>query len=505
MLRYAGTVEAPDFPSGLDWLNAARSISIKELSGKVVLLDFWTYSSINCLSIIPDLKRLERKYRGELVVIGVHSAKFETERKTRHVRQAVLRYGVKHPVLNDPGMVLWRQYGIHAWPTVAVIDPQNKVVGSISGEAAYEPLDQVIHDMIADFDSRRMIDRRGFDVRPDPDPADPLILSFPGKLVADSVSDRLFIADSGHNRIVLAGLEPEGEILDVVGSGQTGLVDGGFEDCAFNHPQGMALDGELLYVADVGNHAVRMVDFGRRCVQTLAGNGTRRRPLHAVEQLATSTPLSSPFDVELAGGSLWVAMAGSHQVWRLDLEEPRIDPWIGSGAEGRIDGPWSEAALAEPSGITTDGARLYVVDSETSSIRAATVGSSERVDTIVGVDLFEFGDQDGFGDEVRLQHPLGIAISEGILYVADTYNNKIKKIFPKTRAAVTLAGGLEAGHRDGDKPLFDEPGDISVWRGYVYVADTNNHAIRVIDIQTGRTHTVSLRRVEDPGQAIVAR
>lgn len=381
MPEYAGDVRAPDFPPDADWINTDRPLTLRDLRGKVVLLDFWTYCCINCMHILPDLKRLEHKYAAELVVIGVHSAKFTAERDTGNLRQAVLRYEIEHPVINDPQMYLWRQYAVRAWPSVVLIDPQGKVIGGYSGEGIYEPFDQIIAKVMASFDREGLIDRRPLNLLREADREPQSLLSFPGKVLADAASGRLFIADSNHNRIVVASLV-DGAVQEVTGG--------------FHHPNGLALDGNYLYVADTDNHALRRVDLTTRQVETLAGTGRQ------------GDPLNSPWDLVLNDGVLYIAMAGPHQLWRLDLATRELAVYAGSGAEARIDGPLLTCALAQPSGITTDGCRLYFADSETSSIRSADLDPEGLVTTIVGEDLFDYGDIDGSGAAVRLQHPLGV-------------------------------------------------------------------------------------------------
>jgi DNA-binding beta-propeller fold protein YncE len=211
--------------------------------------------------------------------------------------------------------------------------------------------------------------------------------------------------------------------------------------------------------------------------------------------------LSSPWDLALDGGWLYVSMVGTHQVWRINLGDGRVSLWAGSGFEGAVDGLRADADLAQPSGLALDGAgRLYFADAESSSIRWTHVdGEIEWLGTLVGGQgsLFAFGDVDGVGDEVRLQHPLGVAYDNdaGALYIADTYNHKIKRLDPETRRVDTYLGG-ERGWRDGADPLFYEPSDLDLAGGQLYVADTNNHAIRVVDLQTGETRTLALRGIE---------
>jgi thiol-disulfide isomerase/thioredoxin len=495
--EYEGKVNAPDFPEGIAWLNTDRPLSLRELRGKVVLLDFWTYCCINCMHVIPDLKRLERKYANELVVIGVHSAKFTNERDTDNIRQAILRYEIEHPVVNDKDMAVWQQYAVRGWPTLMLIDPAGKVVGGQSGEGTYDLFDQAISKLIKTFDARGQLDRSPLKLKLERHRAPTSMLAFPGKVLADEKTKQLFIADSNHNRIVVVSLE-DNAVKETVGAGEAGYSDGDFESATFDHPQGMAFDAQsnTLYVADTENHAIRAVDFNKRAVATIAGTGEQSRQRVTFGGQGKQIALNSPWDLTLHDGLLYIAMAGPHQLWRMNPKTGGIAPYAGSGREARIDGPLDSAALAQPSGITTDGKKLYFADSEVSSVRSADLDPGGRVETIVGEDLFEFGDKDGKGAAVRLQHPLGVVYHEGALYVADTYNNKIKRVSPKDKTSETFAGTGEGALRDGERAAFDEPGGLSVAFGKLYVADTNNHAIRVADLKTRRVETLQIKGLE---------
>lgn len=486
-------VRAPEFPKGMEWLNTSQPVTLASLKGKVVVVDFWTYCCINCMHVLPDLKRLEHKYANELVVVGVHSAKFDTEKDTENIRQAILRYEIEHPVVNDNQMRVWQLWGVQAWPTVFLLDPEGKVAGYTSGEGIYHPFDQAISQLITEFDAKGLINRERihFDLERDKMPAMPL--SFPGKVLADQASNRLFIADSNHNRIVITTLE--GAVLEVVGSGKLGFKDGSFTEACFDHPQGMALDGNTLYVADTENHALRKVDLMAKMVSTLAGTG-KQADRNSTVGKGPDTALNSPWDLVAHQGVLYIAMAGPHQLWRMDLTTGLIGAYAGNGREARVDGPLRSASLAQPSGITTDGQKLYFADSEISSIRSADFDPNGKVETIVGLDLFEFGDVDGVGPSVRLQHPLGVTWYEGVLYVADTYNNKIKRIIPQTQVATTFLGNGKEGYQDGKEPLFNEPGGVSIAGGKLFIADTNNHVIRVADLATKEVSTLKLEPEE---------
>jgi len=487
---FAGDVPAPDFPAGLDWLNVDQPLSLADLRGKVVLLDFWTYGCINCMHIIPDLMKLEEKYADELVVIGVHSAKFENEGQTDNIRNVILRYELEHPVVNDNEFQIWSQYGARAWPTLVLIDPDGNVLGYHSGEGIYQPFDNIIGKMIAEFDELGRIDRTPLDLKLEQDSLVDSPLLFPGKVLLDEASNRLFISDSNHNRIVVSDLE--GNVLEVIGNGLAQLKDGDFETASFFRPQGLALvNGDTLYVADTENQAIRKIDLQAGQVETVAGTGDQVYTQPTKGQ-ALSTPLNSPWAVLYHDGRLFIAMAGQHQIWVYTPEDGLIDGYAGSGREELEDGRLTQGGLNQPSGLATDGQLLYIADSEASAIRTADLDPDGRLETIVGTGLFDFGDVDGTGDDVRLQHPLGVVYKDGDLYIADTYNSKIKIVDPESQSSSTFLGGNEAGWRDGSEALFDEPGGLSIGEDKLYIADTNNHVIRVADLNSREVSTLVL-------------
>ena len=483
------SVPAPELSGGASWLNVSKLLTLADLRGKVVLLDFWTYCCINCMHIIPDLKKLEAKYPKELVVIGVHSAKFQNEREAENIRQAILRYGIEHPVINDSNLAIWQAYGARAWPTLVLIDPEGNIVGSDTGEGHYEILDKLIGKLVSEFRSKNLINEKPIPLSLEKYKLGPSSLSFPGKILADETSNRLFIADSNHNRIVITNLE--GEVLDIAGNGEIGRGYGAFKDASFHHPQGMALQGDNLYVADTENHLIRKLDLKSKTVKTIAGTD-KQAAFMDTGGMGTFSSLNSPWDLVYLDGRLYIAMAGAHQIWVMDLETTVFQPFAGSGAEGRTDGLLDKSALAQPSGITVSGKRLYFADSEVSSIRYVDLEKKE-VKTVVGQDLFVFGDVDGKGDEVRLQHPLGVFNHNGLVYIADTYNHRIKVLNPLDRTCRTFAGNGKAGYVDGKDARFYEPGGLSIARNKLYVADTNNHAIRVLDMKTKEVSTLQIK------------
>ena len=496
---YAGTTPAHDFPQGLDWLNSADPISLSQLRGKVVLLDFWTYGCINCIHIIPDLKRLEAEYPNELVVIGVHSAKFLNEGETANIRNVVLRYEVEHPVVNDRDFAVWRSWGANAWPTTVLIDPAGNVVGGHSGEGVYEVMQPIIASLVSEFEQRGLLDRTPIEFAREVDGRSETALSFPGKVFVDPNTGTLYIADTGHHRVVAA--DPvSGDVVAVYGSGRAGYRDGGASDAMFDSPQGMALspDGRILYVADTNNHAVRSIELATGTVATALGTGEIGWP--PVGGSATAVSISSPWALEQKDGKLYIAMAGHHQIWEMDLASDVAQPLVGNARESTTNGPLDQAELAQPSGLAFDDAGLlYVADSESSAIRSAQVGRSDGVTAVVvgsDANLFEFGDIDGVGTEARLQHPLGLAYAaDGFMYVADTYNSKLKRIDLARREIATFLGG-EQGWQDGAEARFYEPGGLAAAGNLLFVADTNNHVVRIVDLTAATATTLVLKGIE---------
>src|SRR5262245_50254703 len=329
-------VRAPEIKGGRGWLNTDKPLSIAALKGKFILLDFWTYGCINCIHIIPDLKKLETKYANQLVVIGIHSAKFQNEKETENIRRIILRYELEHPVYNDADFKVWQSYGVRAWPTQVLIDPKGYIVGGVSGEGNYEVIDSAIAKLSQEFRKRGELNEEPLKLVPERAKVGDLPLAFPGKLLADAQSDRLYISDSNHNRLVVTKLD--GSLIETIGRGNVGAVDGSFDTATFYRPQGLALAGDYLYVADTENHLIRRVDLKKRLVETIAGTGQQSRE-RSPKGSARSVALSSPWDLQLIRQTLYIAMAGPHQIWQLDLEKNEVSTFAGSGREERMDGP----------------------------------------------------------------------------------------------------------------------------------------------------------------------
>ena len=433
MTTAVGRVRAPELRGAGGWLNTDHPLALRDLRGRVVVLDFWTFCCINCLRVIEELRPLEERFGERLVVIGVHSPKFPHESDHAAVGRAVARHRITHPVLDDPELETWQQYGVRAWPTLVVIDPDGYVVAMASGEGNGPALAGVIEQLLDG--------RSDLAVGPAFTPvalSSETTLAFPGKVASDGGS-RLAVADTGDDRVLVCDLD--GAILQEFGG--------------FQQPQGVRFDsGRLLVCNTVAGElvAISLTDGARSVL---------------------ASGLRSPWDaLVLADGRIAVAEAGLH---RIVAVEPggAVDTLAGSRAEGLRDGPALGAHLAQPSGLTAlAGGAIAFADSEVSALRVLRDG---RVETLVGTGLFEWGTANGDRDTARLQHPLGVAaMPGGSIGVADTFNSLLRVWENGALRTVLLS-----------EPL-DEPGGLDgLPDGRLVVADTNHHRVVTVDVRSG--------------------
>lgn len=508
-------LQIDDFETGLEWLNTEGPLSLKkELAGKVVVLDFFTYCCINCIHILPDLHQLEKRHSVQdgLVIVGVHSAKFPNEKVLDNIRSAVLRYDICHPVVNDSEARLWHDLEVTCWPTLVLLGPCGNLLFSLVGEGHRDRLTLFTDCVLRHYGAQGLLKPHTVGIKLYRDSLPPSILSFPGKVSYDNSRNRLAIADTGHHRILV--VSSTGNLLHVAGGPESGRQDGALNEASFNSPQGVAIKGDIVYVADTENHLIRKIDLSEGKVSTLAGVGTQGTDKEG-GAMGPEQPISSPWDLTLgtAGGVednvLWIAMAGTHQIWALFLADGKLPKgsdskaatcvrWAGSGSEENRNNSYPhKAGFAQPSGLASAPQEpwscLFIADSESSTIRTLALKDG-AVKSLVGgerdpMNLFAFGDVDGKGVDAKLQHPLGVAwaAEQSLLYVADSYNHKIKVVDPKKKLCTTLAGTGEVGNTVGpefDKSCFNEPGGICVSDGekLLYVADTNNHQVKVLDL-----------------------
>lgn len=506
-------VHAPELDGALAWLNIHRPLSMRELRGQVVILDFWTYCCINCMHVVPTLRELERRYRDQpLVVIGIHSGKFSAERDPERIAAAIGRYGVEHPVAVDDDMLIWARYAIRSWPTLVVVRPDGRIAAVAPGEPALETIDAFIAGVLAEARESGTLAERPpvLDAAP---PQDREPLCYPGKAVV-LPDGRLAISDSGHHRVIVC--ERDGEVRQVFGSGVRGLADGPSDEAAFDDPQGLcwhptpgsspeASSTGAIYVADTRNHAIRRLNLEAGTVTTVAGTG--QLGLGAPERVASArkVALRSPWDVCSVGDAIYVAMAGNHQLWRFWPDRGDIEVYAGSGVEALIDGDVKKSAWAQPSGLCEKDGILYVADSETSAVRAVDLERG-MVTTLAGLGLFDYGDGEGDTDAALLQHCLSVAVDSSGVFIADTYNGKIKR-WTARDGGLHGTSSAQRPSADGDIcTLLDglhEPGSVAVAPdGALIIADTNAH--RLLEIQGDREIEIAVRGAPRARQGALA-
>lgn len=464
-------VRAPEL-RGRGWLNTGgREVTLADLRGRILILDFWTFCCVNCLHVLDELRALEERFGDVLVVVGVHSPKFAHERDPAALAAAVERYGVAHPVLDDPELITWQQYAAKAWPTLCVVDPAGYLVASMAGEGHAEGLARLIEELIETHEAAGTLHRGDGPYVPAPPLATEL--RFPGKaLVTD---DGVWVSDSAQHRIVQLAADAQ-TVVRRVGSGARGRTDGPAAEASFSEPQGLCLlpprvaeqVGYQLVVADTVNHLLRGVRLGTGEVTTVAGSGRQWRSgqIDGYDHDSLAVDLSSPWDLAWYDDRLVIAMAGIHQLWWFDPVRRTAGVYAGTTVEALRDGPLPDVWMAQPSGlsVSADGATLWIADSETSALRYVRDG---QLQTAVGQGLFDFGHVDGPAGQALLQHPLGVcALADGSVLVADTYNGAVRRLDPATATVSTVESGLA------------EPSDVVVTGdGAVLVVESGAHRL----------------------------
>ncbi len=477
-------IHAPNLNAeNLPWFNTHASLDLADFKGKLTILDFWTYCCINCIHVIPTLKRIEEKFPESVVVVGVHSPKFPGEKNTKNLEQAIHRYQIEHPIVQDVDFTIWKNYAIRAWPTLVLIGPDGYILEQYEGEPNPDKLINTIAKLVQDLHSQKELFGNAGDLLALEKQPDNKTLSFPGK-ISYSMEDKEFaIADCNHNQIITA--DREGQITRRIGSGGAGDANGVFEEAEFFRPQGLCFQNGIIWVADTENHLLRKIDLRKEKVETLAGNGKQGTSLKRGN--AKEVPLSSPWDVSLADGWLYFANAGTHQVGVFHVDEGTVQPFAGTGGEGLADGPRFMGAFAQPSGLSVGENKLFLADSETSAIRSVRLDEFGFIATYIGKGLFDFGDCDGKGKQALLQHPLGVHYSKGKVYIADSYNHKIKVLDLKTQSVSTVRASVEIVCDDKTCTQLWEPAGVFELKNQLYVSDTNNHRILKIDMESGKT------------------
>ena len=479
-----GITRAPDLDRpGLVWFNTPGPLSLVDLRGRIVILDFWTSCCVNCMHVLPTLRLIEETFPDEVAVIGVHSPKFAAEREALNVGLAVARHGIRHPVVHDPLLSIWEDYAVRSWPTLVFLSPDGQVIGQVSGEPSPDALVAGIAHMITQFRQDGSLDPGVLPLTS----SSPMgySLRFPGKIKPCPGPSPLWaVADAGHHQIVL--FNDGGEEVLRYGSGQPGLEDGAAQ-ASFRDPQGLACDNDAIWVADTGNHALRRIDRASGLVSTVAGTGLRGAALGSGAVDGQGTALASPWDVEIVDGQIFFANAGTHQIGVYDPATARVWLAAGTGGEALGDGPAQQALLAQPSGLALGEDGLYFADSETSAVRRLTLGASPQVETLVGQGLFQFGHDNGPLAEATLQHPLAVAVVDGAVLVVDSYNDCLRRL--------DLDKGVVEDLDLGDcadevcLPLGQPAGLTAAGPGRLLLSDANNHRIVEIFTDLGQYRT----------------
>ncbi|MFT6106414.1 MAG: thiol-disulfide isomerase/thioredoxin [Rickettsiales bacterium] len=431
--------------------------------------------------MIPEIKNLEMEFDNKLTVIGVHSGKFDNEKETSSIRKAVLKYDITHPVVNDADFKIWDGFKVSSWPTIVLIDPEGRVVKKYEGEVSSSVIRKDVKNLIKKY--KYQLNSAGLPIVLEKNKIVDNVLNFPAKITLAkgfsykniSKTNALVIANTGKHNIILTSFN--GKTLLEIGSGDSGFEDGDFDNSSFNSPRGLIFEKNILYVADTGNHALRKIDFGTGKVTTIIGSG-RRGKIIGVKNKIKDISLASPWDLEFFPdkNNIIIANAGTHQLLKYNISKKTISPFVGNGKEDLIDGKYPKNSLAQPSGISAHGEKLYFVDSESSALRM--VDKSGKLTTLIGRGLFDFGYKNGDSKKALMQHPVGLVAVDSGIYIADTHNHVIRKYNFKTKQIYDYSGGLKgSGVGNREETRYDEPEDIIAVKGNFYVADTNNNRI----------------------------
>lgn len=467
---------APEFPSNLEWVNLLAPLRMSQLRGKVCALAFVNAGSAWCQQRLNDLAHLRARHGDRLHVVAVHVPKFEHERDVRRLGKRLGRQKFEFPIAHDADWALWQHYGIEAWPTVVLIDGEGRIRERIVGDGAIRELDARVSQLGEELVPRSL----------NPDPIEMrrggephLPLRFPTGIAVSG--NYLYVVDSGHHRVLEC--DQGGRVLRQFGSGGSGFIDGPMELAAFNRPQAICVQRDMLYLADAGNHAVRRIVLRSGDVETICGAGRPGVPNVGPVADPRMVALDQPRAIALVGGKMFIATAGDNRIWSFDLGKPDIQLLAGSGALGVSDGPGASAAFAEPVSLAAVQQAIYVCDGAGSAIRSVNARSGQ-VTTLVGEDVWNFGAADGARIEARLQNPQAIALDPDapVLWIADSGNDSLRSL---------RLGGGELSTFELPQKLH-APGGITVADGVVWISDTDAHAVLRLDTKTGALRHVPI-------------
>lgn len=479
MTHNPGTMEAaiaPEFPSNLEWINLLAPLRMAQLRGKVCALAFVNAGSAWSQQRLNDLAHLRARHGDRLHVVAVHVPKFEHERDARRVGKRLGRQTFDFPIAHDPDWTLWQHYGIEAWPTVVLIDGEGRIRERVVGDGAIRELDAKV-SQLGDELVPRSLNPDPIEMRRGGEPYLPL--RYPTGVALSE--NYLYVVDSGHHRVLEC--DQAGRVLRQFGSGGPGFIDGPMELAAFNRPHAICVQRDMLYIADAGNHAVRRVALRTGDVETICGAGRPGAPVEGPVHDPRMVALDQPRAITLVGGKLFIATAGDNRLWSFDLGNPEIRLLAGSGALALTDGIGAGAAFAEPVGLAAVQQMIYVCDGAGSAIRSVNARSGQ-VTTLVGEDVWNFGDTDGARIDARLQQPQAVALDpeSPVLWIADSGNDRLRSL--------RLGGGELTTFALPQR--LHAPCGLAVADGVVWIADTDAHAVLRLDTRTGTLRHVPI-------------
>lgn len=465
----------PEIPDALHWVNCRESVRLSELRGRIVLVVFWNATSTSSMNLLSELRQLERRHPGAFVLLGVHTPRYTSQQPDAAVLNALNRSRFRTPIANDQDWLAWKLYSIPAWPTTLLVDTEGGLAARFVGEGRSEEIEEAVAQLQEGLPPAH--------VRSAPDLLESVraeatgALAFPTHVLA--TGSRLYVSDTGHHRIFECS--HGGRVLRQFGSGTPGNWDGRLAACGFQSPHGLALDADVLYVADTGNHCIRRIKLESGEVDTVLGSG---RPAYGDVETQGSglrASINAPHAVAADGDVLYVAATGQNQILRVDLRTQHVTTLAGDGRCDVRDGIGSQASLAQPSALAPMPGQLLVADSGGNAIRRLRFADL-ALTKLVGSSPWEPGRQDGTGRKVRLAWPCGLAVAENHVYVADTCNDRLCVLDPYSGELATLPF---------DHPLH-EPQGLSFAAGSLWVADRNDHAILRIDPEHGTCERVAV-------------
>lgn len=462
----------------LFWLNTKEKIKLENLKGKIILLAFIRFTNINSIQVLKNLNELQKKYPKELVVLGIHSPKFSNEKEIEYLRQEVISKNIEFAIGNDLNLATWSSYEMNSWPSFVLISSKGKITGKISGEKVFPSIEESILNQKKYF---QIDEKKEFKLELEKDKLPDRLLSFPSKIVLNPKGNEIYISDTNHHRILRIDIDTR-EILDVVG-GISGFEDGVFSEVKFNSPTGIFLKDNYLFVADTFNHSIRRIDFNSKKVITILGSG---KPANGfvTEGKGREVSLISPTDITVVKDKLYFTENSVHQIWVLDLNTSEVEKFSGSGRENSQDGKHGEVTYSMPYGISNDNLKLYVSESNSSSIRQLDIEKNGSVKTLVGSGIIEFGDVDGKLENSKIQYPNFLFYQNFKIYFADSLNHKLKVYDLNSKELSTLAGTGKAGNINSDLANSDffYPSSIFVHKNLAYITDKMNHQIKILDL-----------------------